>query len=283
MAIDFQQEKLTLEPQDTLFDKMSAADLRTTVGPKVHGTYNLHLLLPRDLNFFIMLSSLAGVMGHRGQGNYGCGNIFQDYFASYRRSLGLRAMTIDIGYLLSVGFVTEHDEYVDHVKAMGLKVMHNSDLHGLIATAMEGSSKHPPQIMCGLPFNEYEPQWYWMADNRFAGLRNLTNNASSSSTSSISLKEELSRCADMGAAVDLISAAMAERLGRLMMIPASDVDVNKPMSAYGVDSLVAVEIRNWIAKELVVDVSVFELMANVPMRQLAGDLAGKSKVLSVEK
>jgi len=58
-------------------------------------------------------------MGHRGQGNYGAGNIFQDYFASFRRSHGLRAMTIDIGYLLSAGFVAEHGEYVDHVKGMG--------------------------------------------------------------------------------------------------------------------------------------------------------------------
>jgi NADPH:quinone reductase-like Zn-dependent oxidoreductase/SAM-dependent methyltransferase/NAD(P)-dependent dehydrogenase (short-subunit alcohol dehydrogenase family) len=104
---------------DTLFDSMSVGHLRTAVGPKVHGTWNLHELLPKELDFFVMLSSLAGVMGHRGQGNYGAGNIFQDYFASFRRSHGLRAMTIDIGYLLSVGFVAEHGEYVDHVKGMG--------------------------------------------------------------------------------------------------------------------------------------------------------------------
>ncbi|KAK4494800.1 hypothetical protein PRZ48_014156 [Zasmidium cellare] len=265
--------------KDTLYEKMSADDLRITVGPKVHGTWNLHELLPKDMDFFVMLSSLAGVMGHRGQGNYGCGNIFQDYFASYRRSQGLPAMTIDIGYLLSVGFVAEHDEYVDHVKAMGLKVMHNSDLHGLMATAIEGTSAHPAQVMCGLPFNEYEPQWYWMNDNRFAGLRKLSGKTSSASSSTISLKDELSRCADMALAIDTISNAMAERLARLMMIPASDVDTNKPLSAYGVDSLVAVEVRNWIAKEMAVEVSVFDLMANVPMRTLAGDLAGRSKVI----
>ncbi|KAM0080224.1 Highly reducing polyketide synthase alt5 [Fusarium odoratissimum] len=157
--------------RDTLFDKMMADHVRTTIGPKVHGTWNLHELLPKDLDFFVMLSSLAGIMGHRGQSNYGCGNIFQDYFAAFRRSQGLRAMTIDIGYLLSVGFVAEHDEYVDHVKAMGLKVMHKSDLHGLMATALEGSNAHPPQVMCGLPYNEQDDAWYWIHDQRFAALR----------------------------------------------------------------------------------------------------------------
>jgi hypothetical protein len=228
-----------------------------------------------------MLSSLAGVMGHRGQGNYGCGNIFQDYFASYRRSLGLRAMTIDIGYLLSVGFVAEHDEYVDHVKAMGLKVMHNSDLHGLVATAIEGTDAHPAQVMCGLPWNEYDQKWYWIQDDRFAGLRNLSHNAASAKSNSVSLKDELSHCADMGSAVDLITTAMMERLAKLLMIKADDVDANKPLSTYGVDSLVAVEVRNWIAKEMLVEVSVFEILANVPMKQLAAELAAKSKLVQL--
>lgn len=196
-------------------------------------------------------------------------------------------MTIDIGYLLSVGFVAEHDEYVDHVKAMGLKVMHNSDLHGLLSIAMEPSAEskqphHPTQIMCGLPHNSYSESWYWINDDRFAGLRNQhQSNSSSGNGSTISLREELSRCSqeDMATATDLITSAMVERLAKLMMMPESDVDAGKPLSAYGVDSLVAVEVRNWIARETGVDVSVFDIMANVPMRALAGDLAGRCKLL----
>lgn len=262
---------------------MTADHVRTTVGPKVHGTWNLHELLPRDLDFFVMLSSLAGVMGHRGQGNYGCGNIFQDYFASFRRSQGLRAMTIDIGYLLSVGFVAEHDEYVDHVKAMGLKVMHKSDLHGLMATALEGSDAHPPQVMCGLPYNEHDDAWYWIQDQRFAGLRKKASGSGAGGSATVSLRDELVRCGKADdEAVHLITSALVQRLAKLMMMPEDDVDAGKPLSAYGVDSLVAVEVRNWIAKEVAVEVSVFDIMANIPMRQLAADLAGKSKLLVQE-
>lgn len=196
-------------------------------------------------------------------------------------------MTIDIGYLLSVGFVAEHDEYVDHVKAMGLKVMHNSDLHGLLSIAMEsseasGQPRHPAQIMCGLPHNSYSESWYWISDDRFAALRNQHQaGPGGNGGSTVSLREELGRCArgDTATAADLITGAMVERLARLMMMPESDVDAGKPLSAYGVDSLVAVEVRNWIARETGVDVSVFDIMANVPMRALAGDLAGRCKLL----
>ncbi|KAJ6045303.1 Highly reducing polyketide synthase [Penicillium canescens] len=268
--------------RDTLFDGMTIDHLRTTVGPKVHGTWNLHDMLPKDLDFFVMLSSLAGVMGHRGQGNYGAGNIFQDYFASFRRSQGLRAMTIDIGYLLSVGFVAEHDEYVDHVKSMGLKVMQNSDLHALMSIAMEDTPAHPAQVMCGLPTNEYSEAWYWIQDGKFASLLNTAQGGNTAMGSSISLGVELARMTDMTAAVDLIHKSLVEKLAKLMMVPMVDIDPGKPLSAYGVDSLVAVEVRNWIAKEIQVELSVFDIMALVPMRQLAADLAAKSKLLSRE-
>ncbi|GME32277.1 Lovastatin diketide synthase LovF 2 [Neofusicoccum parvum] len=266
--------------RDTLFDKMTAADFRTTVGPKVHGTWNLHAMLPADLDFFVMLSSLAGVMGHRGQGNYGAGNIFQDHFASHRRARDQRAMTIDIGYLLSVGFVAEHDEYVDHVKSMGLKVMHTSDLHGLLATAMDRSSAHPPQIMCGLPANEHSDAWYWIADGKFAALAaRSAGGAAGPSGPSASLRDELARCGDEEEeAVALVTRAVVERLAKLMMVPVADVDAGRPLSAYGVDSLVAVEVRNWIAREVGVEVSVFEIMANVPMGALAAEVVGRRRV-----
>jgi hypothetical protein len=80
-------------------------------------------------------------------------------------------------------------------------------------------------------------------------------------------------------AVDIICEDVVDKLAKLMIVPASDIDPGKPLSTYGVDSLVAVEVRNWMAKEMLVEVSVFEIMANVPMRQLAVDLAGKSRVL----
>ena len=43
------------------------------IRPKVNGSWNLHQYLPKDLDFFVMLSSSAGIAGARGQGNYAAG------------------------------------------------------------------------------------------------------------------------------------------------------------------------------------------------------------------
>ena len=40
------------------------------LAPKMLGSWNLHELLPRDMEFFVLLSSFAGVIGNRGQSNY---------------------------------------------------------------------------------------------------------------------------------------------------------------------------------------------------------------------
>ncbi len=74
------------------------------------GTWNLHELLPKDLDFFIVLSSLAGIIGSVSQGNYAAGNTFQDALVHYRRSKGLAAQSLDIGVMTGIGYVEEHDD-----------------------------------------------------------------------------------------------------------------------------------------------------------------------------
>lgn len=56
-----------------MVENMSWNDFQLAMKPKVQGSWNLHELLPRDLDFFVMLSSATGVLGNRSQGNYAAG------------------------------------------------------------------------------------------------------------------------------------------------------------------------------------------------------------------
>lgn len=64
-------------------------------------------------------------------------------------------------------------------------------------------------------------------------------------------------------------------------MPVDDIESDKPMHVYGVDSLVAVEMRNWLSKELRAEVAVFELMGNTSIANLGGTIAAKSYHLPV--
>jgi acyl carrier protein len=258
---------------------MTTEDLRLAIGPKVYGTLNLHDLLPKGLDFFVMLSSLAGVAGYRGTANYAGANTFLDAFAFFRRSLGQRATTIDISHLLDVGIFTEREHYASYMKTLGTHPMSISDLLDVLATALHADS--PTQIICGLPIGQAQPGWYWANDVRFAGLVTVAQAKPlvSTSTNTRTIQEKLPNGTNGDTTTEKITKALTERLAQLMMLPVTDVDPNEPLSAYGVDSLVAVELRSWILKELSVQVSTSEITADGPMTLLVNRLAAKAQGL----
>ena len=74
----------------------------------------------------------------------------------------------------------------------------------------------------------------------------------------------------------LIGDAIARTLADIFMIPAAEIDLAKPLALYGVDSLVAVELRNMLMLQAAADVSIFTILQSVSLTALAGDTVAKS-------
>lgn len=78
--------------------------------PKMQGAWNIHQLTEAmPLDFFVMCSSVASVLGSAGQGNYAAGNAFLDGLAAYRRSQGLTGLSINWGAWAEVGMAAAMD------------------------------------------------------------------------------------------------------------------------------------------------------------------------------
>lgn len=88
---------------------------------------------------------------------------------------------------------------------------------------------------------------------------------------------------DVEEAGNIVVTALAERLSRALSVPLEDIELTRPVHSYGVDSLVAVELRFWFAREMKVDISVFEILANQDMESLGRTAASKSQHLSASE
>lgn len=269
---------------------MTCDDFLTAVHPKVQGSWNLHHLAPRELDFFVMLSSGAGIAGSRGQGNYAAGNTYQDALAHFRRSNDLAATTLDVGMILGVGFVAENVEAIDNLKNWGFIGIREEEFHLMLASAITGTGKAgapiPAQIITGLgtggmikQSGANEP--FWFSDAKFAHMRlvDTQSDAQESHDGSQSLHALLHQVTSLPEAADVVCKALTEKLAKSMMMAIEDLDPSKPVNTYGVDSLVAVELRNWVFREVEADVSVFEILSNVPISTLSGTIARKSRIV----
>ena len=93
---------------DGVLADMTLDQLDRAMLPKVQGTWNLHTAtLDAPLDFFVMFSSVASILGSPGQANYAAGNAMLDALAHARRAAGLPATAINWGPWAGSGMAAE--------------------------------------------------------------------------------------------------------------------------------------------------------------------------------
>ncbi|KAF1850336.1 uncharacterized protein K460DRAFT_400404 [Cucurbitaria berberidis CBS 394.84] len=261
---------------DSLFSNMTHAQWTSTILPKIHGSKNLHeATLSQPLDFFILLSSLHSFIGNPGQANYAAGCAYQVALAKYRNGLGLPATAIDLGIVGDVGYVVEQAAKKEKVRVQEFKHINETELLALIELAIrEPKTGH---IVTGLdsdldmaqnqeddggPFFARDPVFSHL-DYLRPHLRTETaaqNTSDGAVSSTLSLAAQLASTTSSDQAKEYILTALLKKLSRSLMMDPSELDPARAMSAYGTDSLVAVEMKNWIQRETKVGVSVFEIL-----------------------
>lgn len=236
------------------------------LNPKIRGSQNLHDFFQRTsdkLDFFVMLSSLGGILGNVSQSNYAAGNTFQDSLAHHRASHGLPALTINVGHVVDAGWVAQNQEKV--VVSRGVLAMAKEirvkDLNALIEYHVRarstGSDNVVPQIAIGLEeYPAYDARFSHVGAS-LAG----TSPTQGPQDQTQSVSEQIAATGrDSVQMLSIILEAFKQKLGRSLALKVEDVREDDTIAGHGVDSLVAVEIRNWFRKEIKADVTVFDIL-----------------------
>ncbi|KID74173.1 Reducing polyketide synthase hmp8 [Metarhizium brunneum] len=284
--------------RDGLFERMAHDQWTESTRPKVQGTWNLHEQIPVS-DFFITLSSFAGVFGSRGQSNYAAAGAYEDAMAHHRQSLGQRAITIDLGIMRDVGVLAENgitDYLREWEEPFGIR---EPEFHALIKSAIMSTTqplteRSVVQIPTGLATARSAQAAgistpFYFDDARFSILAQTRTSAGASSAAGsgdadagkVSVRTQLSQAHSVAEAAAAVQTVLLERVARTLQSSVAEIDPSRPLHSYGVDSLVAVETVKWMFKTLDAKLTVFDVLSNVSITALCEKIASMSTLVKL--
>ncbi|KAI8287374.1 Highly reducing polyketide synthase [Colletotrichum sp. SAR11_57] len=276
--------------RDQGFTKMTHEEWTTAVDPKVLGTWNLHnacVSCGLELDFFLLFSSISGIVGQKGQANYAGANTFLDAFVQYRHSLGMAAASIDVGAMIDYGYLAENPVMMEKLTAQGMygvKIPQLLDaVSVLVNQPIPQLSKiptrtffNPSQLILGhrslTSLLDPSNRVIWKEDSRMAvyynsdGARRVTEvNTVNSSALQTFLTSTLTDPLLLSSpeAPVFLARQIGGQLFRLLLKPAEnddEIDAKMSLQDAGLDSLVAVEMRSWWKGVFGFDISVLEIL-----------------------
>jgi hypothetical protein len=275
--------------KDIMYEKMSFQDWKVAVDPKVRGSWNLHELLPKGMDFFILTSSIAGIVGQATQINYAAGNTYQDALAKYRLSMGEKAVSLDLGLLATGGLLSQNEKLLDRLASENVyTVLSVPELLSLFEHFCDPGlaiGKIPSQIVSGIvnpslhdrqgddsfPTAFFHPFWSQTLAQRGSG-----NKESEGDTEGVvNVSRSLAEAGSVAEMSEIVAGALADQICSLVLTPRASINLEEPLHTAGADSLSAVYLRNWIMKQVAVDVAVFDILGDMSIFALGNFIASE--------
>ncbi|WP_081195310.1 type I polyketide synthase [Saccharomonospora piscinae] len=260
---------------DGLIDTLSVDQLERALLPKVVAVQNLHeLTCHLDLTAFLLFSSIGGLFGQAGQGNYAPGNAFLDAFARYRRAQGLPATAIAWGHWAGGGIGAGAVE--EAFARVGLRPMEPA----LAVSALRQAVEHDETSLVVADW-----QWERMAGHGVAPdplVRDLPEFANATQRADAVVATRVHAATGTQRRREVLDAVLAEVAVLLGHDSATDVPEIRSFQDLGFTSLTSLELRNRLAvatglnlpATLVFDYPTPAALADHLLAELSGTLSG---------
>jgi acyl transferase domain-containing protein len=230
---------------DALLVDRDWAEQREVLEGKIFGAWHLHQLT-KELDFFVSFSSIASILGSRGQSAYAAANAFLDGLAEHRRSLGLLGTSIIWG-LWDLGMKARLSDQVQrYLRDNGMKTIRPEEGLALLEHLLETGAVRPIVL----------PIDWETVKKRLAALGRsppLLREFVGTRTRGSKLRDEITSAPSERRA-ELLRAAIHEEVARVL--GAESVPSDKPLMDLGFDSLMAVELRDSVAAMTALELSV---------------------------
>ncbi|MEB3020581.1 type I polyketide synthase [[Mycobacterium] crassicus] len=253
---------------DAILARLDASKLREVMAPKVQGAWNLHTQTADALlDFFVMFSSAASVLGSPGAANYGAANAFLDALAWHRRAAGQPALSVNFGPWAGLGMFT-NSELHRHFSHYGVEGMSADDYFAALGILLDGNTPQDPQFMV------LDIDWpRWRPNAHPSLLRDLQPSGGADGGAPTGGLYDAVQAADPPERQQLLVTYLRDLVaGKLGLAPAG-LDLVAPLNSLGVDSLITLELRIQVERELGIVVPVARLLDGPSVTSLSSWLS----------
>ncbi|NEP49203.1 MAG: SDR family NAD(P)-dependent oxidoreductase [Moorea sp. SIO3C2] len=252
---------------DGLLQNQSWSSFEQVMAPKVKGGWNLHQLSQNQaLDFFVLFSSAASLLGSPGQGNHSAANGFLDGLAHYRRAHGLPGLSIHWGAVSQVGEAAERGADLRASK-QGMGAISPEQVLESLELLMSGSDVEVGVVPIEWSqWQERVAQWPFLAN-----WQERTTSITTNKTKDDTLLEELKSAPEIDRE-NILIAHIQKETALVMGITNNQIDIQTPLNEMGLDSLMALELRNRILRDLKVDISITIFIEGITITNLSNQL-----------
>ena len=240
---------------DCLLDSLSSKSLAKVCAPKAQGALNLHRATQGcALDYFVLFSSTASVLGNPGQINYGAANGFLDGLAASRRQQGLPCLSYNLSAVADAGMAARNLPVLRMMRAAGIPPVSSEFAIANLDYALRSLSERD-HIVTAL----FERPAWRVDFPDYMRTGHLIRNQDAFETK-----------ATDGLTLDSIVEQIAEKVAELCGHDQGGVD--EPLSNFGLTSISVAELGTFIHVEFSYRVSALELMTTATCMSLAQDI-----------
>ncbi|MFD8383026.1 SDR family NAD(P)-dependent oxidoreductase [Streptomyces sp. NPDC059679] len=215
--------------------------------PKVAGAVNLHrLTADTPLDLFLLVSSAAGVVGNAGQSNYAAANVFLDQLAHHRRALGLPGVSVSFGPWSGAGLAAEHAD-LERMARSGYRALSPDQACELVELSL---SRRAPHLVAWAVDRSRLRDTFAHDGGPAAALWRALLPTPQAARGGAALADRLARLPEAERTERVRSLIRAEAARVLGLRSPDAIRPDQPLRELGMDSLMAVELRNRIGARL---------------------------------
>ncbi|KAG8162418.1 hypothetical protein KVR01_008183 [Diaporthe batatas] len=279
---------------DVSLQGMSYNQWEKVIRVKCDGAWNLHQVTQQQpVDFFTCFSSISTIVGNPGQANYSAANAYLDSLMDWRRSQGCVGASVNVAAVSSVGVAADlglkFDETINTQELMLLVEEAILSDRRFTAAASVGGSTHGferKKLITGVsvdglasnPETRKRPLYRKLCANIDVG-----QSSSAGAAASQSLAKILAGTPDLEERCSLITERFMDKISSVMGVEMLLIDPANPPTIYGLDSIVAIELRKWVKTETKVDLPLFELLGGKAIKALAAYIAAQVVVTTESK